>query len=308
MICLIALVVFGILGIFSAKYRQISFKAFDCVFRRMTLRPCNSGLDHQLKTGVVGFLSRRSVKAARFTVKHFEIISWIFTILMIVSLFFSVKGVYYYVVYGNCNGENSNDFCVFDALNPKDQATTCTDPSIHVNSSLKIMPGVDDDPSIGPSDAKVTIIEFGCYSCPFTKKAEPVVKQVLKEYDGRVRFVYRDFHIPTHPGSEIRAEAAECADDQGKFWEFKEKLFDRQDENLTVGRLTGFASELKLDLTRFKVCLETDQYLNETNNDFEDGKLAGVYGTPTFYINNQTIVGPKPVEYFRNIIDKELRK
>jgi len=113
MICLISLVVFAILGIFSVKYRKLAAKAFDCVFRRMTLRSCQSGLDQQVRSSVISFFSKRNVKAAKFVVKYFEIISWFFTILMILSMFFAARGVYYYVVYGNCNGQGSDEFCVF---------------------------------------------------------------------------------------------------------------------------------------------------------------------------------------------------
>lgn len=307
MICLIALVVFSVLGIFSASHRKIAAKAFDCVFRRVTLRPCNSGLDQQLRSGIIAFFSKKNVRAARFVAKHFEIISWLFTIIMVVSLFYSLLGVYNYVIYGNCNGAGSDQFCVFDALNPGKDTTVCSDPSMaKPNATQK--PGIDDDPSIGPKDAKVTIIEFGCFSCPFTKQAEPVVKEILKKYDGKVLYVYRDFHIPTHPGSEIRASAAQCANDQGKYWEYRDLLFEKQDENITNERLIGFAAGLGLDMDRFSSCLASDKYRNETYKDFEDGKLAGVYGTPTFFINEEVVVGPKPFLYFRNILNKELKK
>jgi len=248
MICLIALVVFSILGIFSVKYRQLSAKAFDCVFRRMTFRPCQSGLDRQVKTSIIGFFSRKHVGLARFVARYFEVLSWAFTILMIASLFFSVRGAYYYIIYGNCNGAGSDEFCVFDALAPSTQTTTCTDPSIHQGNFTKIPPTIDDDPSIGPKDAKVTIIEFGCYSCPYTKKAEPVVKKILKKYEGRILYVYRDFHIPQHPDSKERAIAANCAGEQYLFWQYHDILFEKQEQSINETVLTNFAKELGLDV------------------------------------------------------------
>ena len=304
MICFIALFVFSILGIFSASHRKIALKAFDCVFRRMTLRPCQSGLDRQLKTSIVGFVSRKNVSAARVIVKYFEIISWAFTLIMVLSLIFSIRGLYFYAVYGNCNGQNSDEFCVFDALNPR-QATTCGDPSIMGN--ITKTPDIDNDPFIGPKDAKVTIIEFGCFSCPYSKKAEPVIKEILNKYVGRVLFVYRDFHIPSHPDSKERAIAAECANEQGKYWEYHSALFENQEKIVNASSLINLADEIGLNNEKFKTCLETEKYAEEVDNDFEDGRAAGVYGTPTFFINNITVVGPKPFIYFKNIIEKELK-
>lgn len=307
MICLIALVVFGILGIFSVGHRKIAAKAFDCVFRRVTLRPCNSGLDQQLKTGIIVFFSKKNVGAAKFVARHFETLSWVFTVLMLVSIFFSAQGIYYYVLYGNCNGANSDEFCVFDALNPNKDASVCSDPSISKPNATK-SPNIDDDPSLWPSDAKVIIIEFGCFSCPYTKKAEPVVKEILQAYGNKILFVYRDFHIPTHPGSEIRAGAAQCANEQEKYWEYRDLLFERQEENITRETLIEMASFLGLDAVSFSGCLDSGRYANETEKDFQDGIDAGVYGTPTFFINKEVVVGPKPFPYFRNIIEKELKK
>jgi protein-disulfide isomerase len=225
---------------------------------------------------------------------------------MILSIIFTIRGIYFYAVYGNCNGEQGG-FCLYDALNPN-QESTCTDPSIHINKTQLEKPTIDDDPSLGSHDAKVTIIEFGCYSCPYTKKAEPIVKEILKEYGNKVLYVYRDFHIPKHPGSEIRAVAAECAKDQGKYWEFHDILFERQEENLTSDSLKQIAVSLGLN-DSFNPCLDTMKYLNETNKDFQDGLKAGVTGTPTFFINDkETIVGPKPFRYFKTIIDAQLKK
>ncbi|MBU0472125.1 MAG: hypothetical protein KKF65_05850 [Nanoarchaeota archaeon] len=116
MICLIALVVFGILGIFSATHRKIAREAFECVFKRIRLKPCDSGLDQRLKSQIMGKLLRRKPKLARFTFRHFETISWIFTILMIVSIIYSGIGIFNFIIYGNCDGENSQEACVYTGL------------------------------------------------------------------------------------------------------------------------------------------------------------------------------------------------
>jgi len=116
MICLIALVVFGILGIFSATHRKIALEAFECVFKRIRLKPCDSGLDKRLKSQITGRLMRRNPKTARFVYQHFETISWIFTILMLGSIIYSGVGIYNFVRFSNCYGENSQEACVYKGI------------------------------------------------------------------------------------------------------------------------------------------------------------------------------------------------
>lgn len=116
MICIIALVVFGILGIFSVRYRELSKEAFNCVFRRLTLRKCETGFDKKMKAGITSRLINRSPAIARIIHRHFEAISWIFTILMLVILIYSANSLYNYAAYGNCNGPHSNGTCVYNQL------------------------------------------------------------------------------------------------------------------------------------------------------------------------------------------------
>ncbi len=116
MICLIALVVFAILGIFSAKYRSMAAEAFNCVFRRITLRKCETGFDRKMKAGIVSRLMNRSPAAAKEVHKHFELISWFFTITLLVSMFYTGLGAYNYAVYGNCNGPHSDGFCIYNPV------------------------------------------------------------------------------------------------------------------------------------------------------------------------------------------------
>jgi hypothetical protein len=116
MICLIALAVFAILGIFSVSYRKLSAEAFDCVFRKLTLRKCESGLDMRLKAQITGSVLKRSPKTGIFVFRNFELISWIFTILLIASAAYTAYAGYNYYIYGNCNGPNSDGFCIFDPL------------------------------------------------------------------------------------------------------------------------------------------------------------------------------------------------
>jgi hypothetical protein len=107
------MIVFAVLGIFSARYRGYAKEAFSCVFRRLTLRPCETNFHHKVKMKVVSKMFRKSPKTARFTLKHFEAISWVFTILLIVSLAYTAYSVYNLAVYGTCDIVNP-DGCVFN--------------------------------------------------------------------------------------------------------------------------------------------------------------------------------------------------
>jgi protein-disulfide isomerase len=305
MICVIALVVFGILGIFSARYREVAKEAFECVFRRLTFRKCNSELDERLKSQITGKIMRRSPRIAGFIYKRFEIISWIFLILMIWSMIVSATSVYNYVKYGNCNGPGSDGFCPLDVIGGT-QTSTCSAVPNHTN--LLVNPGPGNDTIIGPGNAQVTIIEFGCYSCEYSKKAEATVRKILEQYSGRVDYVFRDFPIIQHENSTLEAEAARCAGDQGKFWEYHQLLFDWQNQTDSVGTVYRVAGQINLNLSQFTSCIDSDIHLAEVNADYQAGLAAGVYGTPTFFINDKNVVGPKPYANFKSLIDSELKK
>jgi hypothetical protein len=115
MICLVALFVFAVLGLFSAKYRSLAKEAFNCVFLRMTLRPCDTGFDRKMKMKLVGKLMTKNRKIAGFVFRHFEVLSWVFTLLFFASLLTFAKGTYNFAVYGSC--EPHSDFCIFNLNN-----------------------------------------------------------------------------------------------------------------------------------------------------------------------------------------------
>ncbi|MCX6767226.1 MAG: hypothetical protein NTY90_00640 [Candidatus Micrarchaeota archaeon] len=122
-LCLVALVVFAVLAVFSARYRPLALEAFECVARRMTLRPCETGLDQRIKAKVLSKILAKSPGTARFINKNFEVISWVFTIIFFVSLAYSLLAVYNLYVFGTCTPE-SPGACVITALKNA-TATAC---------------------------------------------------------------------------------------------------------------------------------------------------------------------------------------
>ncbi len=126
MICVLAMIVFGIMAIFSASHRPIAKEAFDCVFRRITLKKCKSGLDVRLKAKLIGKLMQKNSKLARPVYKYFEVVSWLFVIIFFVSLIFTVQAGYNLVMYDNCVGPDADpDSCVFV---PDEEIVDCEDP------------------------------------------------------------------------------------------------------------------------------------------------------------------------------------
>lgn len=179
---------------------------------------------------------------------------------------------------------------------------------------------VDDDPFLGPKNAKVTIIEFSDFQCPFCRSFwRDTFNQIKEKYidSGKsVKFVYRDFPLSSiHPMAQKYAEAAECAQDQGKFWEMHDKIFQEQDKlgqgtisAFTIADVKKWARELGLNGSEFNQCLDSGKYAEEVKKDFDDGVASGVNGTPTFFINGKISVGAQPFETLKSIIDQELQK
>lgn len=188
------------------------------------------------------------------------------------------------------------------------------------NGTNKVEVSADDDPFLGPAKAKVLIIEFSDFQCPFCRSFwRETLGQIKSQYidSGKsVKFVLRDFPLTSiHPLAQKYAEAAECAGDQNKYWEMHDKIFEEQ-EKLGQGTISAYsvndvkkwAQELGLNVLEFNQCLDSGKYAAEVKKDFEDGSRAGANGTPTIFINGRILVGAQPFENFKAIIDEELQK
>ncbi len=161
-------------------------------------------------------------------------------------------------------------------------------------------------PSRGPADAPVVIIAFSDYQCPFCKRAEPTIDAVLAKYPTQVRLVFR--HLPLdalHPQARPAAIASVCAENQGKFWEYHAKLFENQ-ERLGDEDLVKYATAVGLDMAAFKACLQSPEAGQRVQVDAETARMAGITGTPAFFINGILISGARPLEDFAKWIDLEL--
>ncbi|MDO8489852.1 MAG: thioredoxin domain-containing protein [bacterium] len=157
--------------------------------------------------------------------------------------------------------------------------------------------------------ARVTISEFGDYQCPACGVAHGAVKELLKEYAGKITFVFRNFPLDSHPNGRPAAKAAEAAALQGKFWEMHDMIYEKQNEwsnSKTVSTIfIGYAQSLKLNIDQFTKDMESDKVKDVIARDTADGITAHVQATPTFFINTEPFVGV-PSKEFKDILDKAL--
>ena len=190
-------------------------------------------------------------------------------------------------------------------------------PQIIRNISL------DDDPIKGNPDAPITIVEFSDFQCPFCARFHESTLPLLEQNyisTGKVNFVYRDFPIQSiHPNAIPAALAAECADEQEKFWEMHDMIFESQKawQDLQISQSANlfkqYVSEIGLDEDQFASCLDSGKYLEEIRNDLNDGRTYGVTGTPGFFVGNEKIgftklIGAQPFSSFQRVIDEQLSK
>ncbi|HIH17999.1 MAG: DSBA oxidoreductase [archaeon GW2011_AR6] len=175
---------------------------------------------------------------------------------------------------------------------------------------------LDGEPSLGNKDAPVQIVEFSDYQCPFCRRAyTQSYSQIKKDYidTGKVYFVFKDFPLTFHPAAIPAAEYANCANEQGKYWETHDAIYDEQNK-LGQGTIEFGETELKkwvstvpgINMQKLDACVKSGKYKKEIEQDTAEGIAAGVSGTPTFFINGQALVGAQPYSEFQRLIEAEL--
>lgn len=192
-------------------------------------------------------------------------------------------------------------------------------PTQQPSDPVKI--SLDDDPMFGNPDAPITIVEFSDFQCPFCARFHTqTLPSLFEEYidQGKVKLVFRDFPIQSiHPNALPASVAANCANDQGKFKEMHDMIFENQNmwnKQETIDALSTFsqyAANMQLDQELFDSCLTSDKHITEIRKDLDDGRDYGVSGTPGFFIGNDEIgyvelKGAQPFESFKKVIDIQL--
>ena len=156
----------------------------------------------------------------------------------------------------------------------------------------------------GPAGAPITLIAFSDYECPYCKRAESTVEEVLKAYPDKIRYYHRDFPLDFHANARPAAMAARCANEQGKFWPYRTALFTSA--QLSADRFKEIADQTGLDRAKFDECLASNKFDAAIDKDMEDGANVGVSGTPAFFVNGRVLSGAQPLDAFKSAIDAEL--
>lgn len=162
-------------------------------------------------------------------------------------------------------------------------------------------------PEFGPADAKVTVVEFSDFECPYCSRAANVLTELKKKYGDKVRFVFRQFPLSFHKNAQGAAEASMAANDQGKFWEYHDLMFKNQ-KALGAEELAGYAKTVGLDVAKFKADMESHKYADHVKSDVALGAKVAVSGTPTLFVNGERVSNPTDVGAVSKDIDAALAK
>lgn len=226
--------------------------------------------------------------------KHWVLTVVILVILVLVGLF-AVRVIYLYDKI--LKGETGELGIEFDGGLSTSQAVS--QPS-SVEEIVDVV--TDDDPALGMETPQLTVVVFADFGCSYCAEVSGTVRKLAAFYGDQVRFIYRDFPLADiHPDAQRAAEAAECAHEQGMFWQYYDKLYQNQSDH-SIGALKLYALEIGTDLEQFIECVDSSKYRGEVLDDYADGVVAGVYGTPTFFFNGYRVEGAIPEDVFVQLI------
>ena len=308
MACLIALIVFGIMGIFSASHRALAKEAFSCVFKRVTFRPCDSGFKEKIKGKILSKIITRSTFLAKMVNKHYEILSWVFFILMLGSTLWVLWGGYNFYVYGSCNGLNASGFCAFDPSGENNKVTALGD-----GTSCGVVPKTEANVTLNNVDlssfptqnnsSKDTVVFIGCYACDYSRKAYPDILKLIK--DKQANFIFA--HFPAKGDTTFLADIGYCVykDYPEKYWDLNNYLFTT-DKNFVLNKANSnsILTNFGFDVKKVNDCANSTETKNIVQNQVTELKKTNMYGTPTIFINNKAFVGPKPYRVYKSAINK----
>lgn len=303
MFCIVAAVVLSILGIFSASNRQLAKEALDCVFHRITFRPCTTGFDEKMKAKILGKVINRSERSAHFLSKNFELLAWIFFVVMVAASVMFIRGFYLFYTTGNCNGANNTGFCVFDPTGENIKTSSasgegaCPIPTNPAGSALTLE---NVDLSLWPvknTGSENKLVFVGCYACEFTRKVYPEIRALVDKY--KPEFFFGEY--PTKLKTDTLSKVGYCVyqQDQEKYWLLNDALFAEEVSKLEDAAATQqILTNLSLDTESINACVANPATEENVQKLFAEIRKTNFYGTPTIFINGQPLVGPKPYRVY----------
>jgi protein-disulfide isomerase len=301
MFCIISFVVLSILGIFSASNRELARESLDCVLRRVTLRPCNTGFDEKMKAKILGVVITRSEKAASFLNKHFELLSWTFFILLLASSIWSVRGLYLFYTTGSCSGVNSSEFCVFDPTGANNQVSTtsqvCTVPVSPQQMAINLK---DVDLTQFPvlnAGAEEKIVMIACYHCDYSRQTYPMIRNLVDRFHVGLTFI----HYPVKEATDEFTKLSYCVNKIApeKYWSYNDQMFVGEksllDDPVYINTLLTNAG---IDSTKINACIADPQTESIVQAQMKEVAQTGFTGTPTVFLKNEVFIGPKPFRVY----------
>lgn len=299
--CIAAFIVLGIMSIFSATHRSLAKEAFDCVFRRVTFRPCNTGFQEKIKAS---FTARFVVSVpwlAKLINKHFELLSWVFMILTLGSLFWALQGLYFFYLYGSCNGLNDTGVCVLDIRGENNQISACgtgvKDPDALTTAGV--------DTTIFAQTSKQSddeIIFIGCVNCAYTREVYQTVYQLALDKNVNFRFA----HYPVKPETDYLTGLLDCAWtlDENQYWPFLSQLFINDTTvNASSAAIIAQAATFGYSSERLSNCLTLPETATAAAKLEGEVEKTGLYGTPLVFIKGEALVGPKPKRVYEQALN-----
>ncbi len=302
MFCFLALAIFSIMGLFSATHRELAKEALGCVFRRITFKPCNVDLKAKIKGKLVGKLLKKSVTGAKLLNKYFEVIAWLFVLISLGSLGWVIYGGYNYYYYGSCNGLNSSGFCAFDPSGSNNETSTISTTCSLENPTVDDLTLKDVNLSLftnkNDNDAEDEVVFIGCYSCEFSRNAYPDIQKLIDKNDINYYFA----HYPAKDPDDYLSKVSYCAqkEDKKKFWSLNDRLFEENEEDIHVSSFVNdILEDVGYDEKIIEECMEDPLTEDGIKIQVAEIEKTHIYGTPTVFINEKALVGPKPYRVYK---------
>lgn len=298
--CIIAFIILGLMSIFSATHRQLAKEAFDCVFRRITLRPCNTGFREKIKAALVARLILKSPLLAKLAAKNFELLSWIFAILTLGSLFWVTRGMVNFYLYGSCRGLNDTGVCLLDMSGENNSVTSCG--SQPAANHTPTMAGVDWSlfAQTNPQSSQ-QVIFIGCVNCNYSRQVYQSVFNLAKEYQANFIFA----HYPVKAETDYLVSLFDCLnkESQAAFWLFLSQLFANDPQvNASSEAVLSQAESFGFNKQSLSECLQNSLTNGRQQYLLQEISQTNLYGTPLVFINSQAYIGPKPWRVYRHAI------
>lgn len=301
--CILAFIVFAIMSVFSLTYRQLAKEAWDCVFKRLTLRPCTTGFKEKIKASLTASLLVKSPFLARMVNKHYELLSWIIAILSITSLFWVTKGLVNYYFYGSCNGLNDTGVCLLDISGEHNAVSVCANQQNPQQSLEKLTPANTNWQLFAQSNptSEKQIIFIGCVNCHYSRAAYHDLWQLAQ--DNQANFIFA--HYPAKPETDYLTSILDCAwkQNQQYYWQFLTQMFNNDPQiNASASAIAHQAALFGYHQDELITCANSTQESDLRFQLHQEIAKTNLYGTPLVFINKTALIGPKPMRVYRRAL------